>query len=251
MVNAKTGIWTSTAVEIRYRSLATSCDVMVHDRRGHRRDDGSAATRMMWQTADNLEPRKRCAPTSARERLESLAAMLLKELREEALSNAKSIWTDDWDRRRVTGCVVVATADGRKCGLRGQTWNGYLQQSSAGGRYDIDPRRKQFSSAQMITTSRWMSPPAIVDAPCTVSVRGRFSSSCRSIFQEHRRRFDDRKRRHCGSDTAARQSAASAGGGNYQFADRGSFDFGLAAGRFAASPGIGVQVGISTDLTQP
>ncbi len=37
-------------------------------------------------------------------------------------------------------------------------------------------------------------------------------------------------------------------GGNYQFRDNASFDFGLLTGKFAASPRVGAQVGISIDF---
>ncbi len=37
-------------------------------------------------------------------------------------------------------------------------------------------------------------------------------------------------------------------GGNYQFRDNASFDFGLVAGKFAASPRVGTQVGLSIDF---
>jgi hypothetical protein len=37
-------------------------------------------------------------------------------------------------------------------------------------------------------------------------------------------------------------------GGNYQFKSNASFDFGLVAGKYAASPRIGVQLGISIDF---
>jgi hypothetical protein len=36
-------------------------------------------------------------------------------------------------------------------------------------------------------------------------------------------------------------------GGNYQFRKNASFDFGIIGGKFAASPRVGVQVGISID----
>jgi len=37
-------------------------------------------------------------------------------------------------------------------------------------------------------------------------------------------------------------------GGNYQFRDNVSFDFGIVGGRYAASPRAGVQLGISIDF---
>jgi hypothetical protein len=40
-------------------------------------------------------------------------------------------------------------------------------------------------------------------------------------------------------------------GGNYHLTDWSTLDFGFVAGRFAASPRIGVQVGISADVTKP
>jgi hypothetical protein len=36
-------------------------------------------------------------------------------------------------------------------------------------------------------------------------------------------------------------------GGNYQFRKNASFDFGIVGGKFAASPRVGVQLGISVD----
>jgi hypothetical protein len=37
-------------------------------------------------------------------------------------------------------------------------------------------------------------------------------------------------------------------GGNYQFNRKASFDFGIVAGKFAASPRVGVQLGFSIDF---
>jgi hypothetical protein len=37
-------------------------------------------------------------------------------------------------------------------------------------------------------------------------------------------------------------------GGNYQFKERVSFDFGVVAGKYAASPRVGVQLGVSVDF---
>jgi hypothetical protein len=37
-------------------------------------------------------------------------------------------------------------------------------------------------------------------------------------------------------------------GGNYQFGKNASFDFGVVAGKFAASPRAGVQLGLSIDF---
>ena len=37
-------------------------------------------------------------------------------------------------------------------------------------------------------------------------------------------------------------------GGNYQFRQNASFDFGVLAGKYAASPRAGVQIGISIDF---
>jgi len=37
-------------------------------------------------------------------------------------------------------------------------------------------------------------------------------------------------------------------GGNYQFRDNASFDFGIIAGKYAASPRVGIQLGVSLDF---
>ena len=37
-------------------------------------------------------------------------------------------------------------------------------------------------------------------------------------------------------------------GGNYQFKQNASFDFGIVGGKYAASPRVGVQLGISMDF---